>query len=252
MNKILKAIIIEDEVLAQEMLAGMLKQQHSGSIEVLACCQDIPCAVKAIRKFQPDVVFLDIELPGFSGLDLLNFFNDEEINFHIIFTTAYNQYAIQAFKLSAVDYLLKPISPDDLGKAIELLDKRVNVSVYNELRNRFNTPQLKNRLVIHTNQTVRFLVLDDILYLQAHGAYSLITKSDDEQILASKNIRHYEDVLSPFKQFLRCHRSYIVNMDHVSELLRNDGGFLRLKSYEIPISPEKMNTLRDYMGIKER
>lgn len=246
----LKAIIVEDEKLAREMLAHMLREAKSESVEVLACCEDIPGAVKAIRKYQPDVVFLDIELPGFSGLELLNFFNEDEINFHIIFTTAYNQYAIQAFKLAAVDYLLKPVTSEDLYQALQLLDRRVQSENYFELKNRFNNPQLKNRLVVNTNQSIRFLHLDQIIYLEACGAYTIIRQSDGEEIVTSKNIKHYEDILASFPQFQRCHRSYIINMDFVSAFVRNDGGFLRLKEYEIPVSQDKIEFLKKFWNEK--
>jgi len=114
----IKAIIIEDETKAAELLGEMLKEIEP-RIEVLDKCPDLPSAVKSIKKLSPDLVFLDVELPIYNGLQLLNFLNPEEINFKIIFTTASHQHAIQAFNMSAVDYVLKPIQFDKLKIAIQ-------------------------------------------------------------------------------------------------------------------------------------
>jgi len=113
----MKAIIIDDEKRARVSLS-LLLQEYCPEVELVAECENLPEGVKAIRKFNPDLVLLDIEMPGHSGLELVDFFDEKEINFSIIFTTAYNEYAIQAFKLSALDYLLKPIDSDDLSNAL--------------------------------------------------------------------------------------------------------------------------------------
>ena len=110
---IYKAIVIDDEKRARTLLKGMIDELSLG-VQVVELCEDLPDGVKAIRKHKPDLIFLDIEMPGHSGLELLDFFDEQEINFSIIFTTAYNQYAVQAFKLSAIDYLLKPIAVNEL------------------------------------------------------------------------------------------------------------------------------------------
>ena len=109
----IKAIIIDDETQGRKLLQALIIS-HCPQIQVLEECADLPNGVKAIRKHKPDLIFLDIEMPQHSGLDILDFFYEKDIHFGIIFTTAYNEYAVKAFKLSAVDYLLKPISGDDL------------------------------------------------------------------------------------------------------------------------------------------
>lgn len=119
----MKAIIIDDEKQARVSLSLLLKE-YCPEIQLLEECQNLPEGVKAIRKHKPDVIFLDIEMPGHSGLELLNFFDEKEVDFAIIFTTAYNEFAVQAFKLSALDYLLKPIVPDELVSAIAKLKKQ--------------------------------------------------------------------------------------------------------------------------------
>src|SRR5574344_1957550 len=113
----MRAILIDDEKRAR-MNLSILLDENCPQIEIVAECENLPEGIKAIRRLKPDVVFLDIEMPGHSGLELLDFFDEHEVDFSIVFTTAYNEYAIQAFKLSAVDYLLKPINPDELVRAV--------------------------------------------------------------------------------------------------------------------------------------
>jgi len=119
----MKAILIDDEKRARISLS-LLLEEYCSEIQIVADCENLAEGIKAIRKQQPDVVFLDIEMPGHSGLELLDFFNEDEITFDIIFTTAYNEYAIQAFKFSAIDYLLKPIAPEELIDAVNRLKKQ--------------------------------------------------------------------------------------------------------------------------------
>ena len=119
----MKAIIIDDEKRARVSLA-LLIQEYCPNVEIVAECENLSQGVKAIRKHNPDLVLLDIEMPGHSGLELLDFFDENDVNFSIIFTTAYNEYALQAFKFSAIDYLLKPINPEQLADAITRLEKQ--------------------------------------------------------------------------------------------------------------------------------
>lgn len=119
----MKAIIIDDEKRARLNLT-LLVEEYCKNVEVVAECENLPEGVKAIRKHQPDLVLLDIEMPGHSGLELLDFFDENDVKFKIIFTTAYHEYALQAFKFSAIDYLLKPINPEELSNAISRVEKQ--------------------------------------------------------------------------------------------------------------------------------
>ena len=124
-----KAIIIEDEKRAQILLQNLL-EKHFPNVSILAVADDLPSGVKAIHKHKPDFIFLDIEMPNFSGLEILDFFNENEVDFSIIFTTAYNHYAIEALKISAIDYLLKPLNKEDIKEALERYEKKNNT--YNQ------------------------------------------------------------------------------------------------------------------------
>lgn len=232
-----KAIIIDDEEMARTLLKGMV-EEYAASVQVVDVCKDLPSGVKAIRKNKPDIVFLDIEMPGHSGLELIDFFNEEEIDFSIIFVTAYNKYAIQAFKLSAVDYLLKPVDPEDLKTALQLVQKKNVAQQFTELKNNLQL-QLKPRLAISTVSSIKYLDIDQICFFKASGSYTEIYCNNAEMITASKGLKYFEDVLSAYPQFKRCHKSYIVNLNCVDEYIKTDGGSLVIKGQIIPVNSEK-------------
>lgn len=242
----LTAIIIDDEKMARTLLEGML-HEFCKDIQVIDTCPDLPSGIKSIRKNKPDIVFLDIEMPGYSGLELLDFFDENEINFSIIFTTAYNQYALQAFKLSAVDYLLKPIEPVELEKAIERYKKNGNKKNYQFLKENLsgNTTQ---KLAVHTINSVKFIETDQILFFKAEGAYTELMLTNGKVITASKGLKKYEDILKENRSFFRCHKSYIVNLKYITEHVKSDGGYLLVaEKHEVSLSGEKVAELYKLM-----
>jgi two-component system, LytTR family, response regulator len=245
MNKY-KAIIIDDEPMARELLQGMILE-YTPTIEIVALCENLPEGVKAINRFHPDIVFLDIEMPGYSGLDLLDFFNNDEINFSIIFVTAYNQYAIQAFKLSAVDYLLKPIESDDLIQSLSLFEKKLTNNNVQVLKH--NLSSLAKKIAINTANIIVFVNVDDILFFKADGAYTHVVLNDDRDILTSKNLKYFEEVLSGNPKFYRCHKSFIVNIHFISEYVKSDGGYLKVKGHNVALSVDKTATILDKMKL---
>ncbi|WP_163409443.1 LytR/AlgR family response regulator transcription factor [Flavobacterium ajazii] len=241
-----KAVIIDDEEMARTLLNGMLAE-YCKNVEVVDLCKDLPCGVKSIRKNKPDIVFLDIEMPGHSGLELLDFFDESEVDFSIIFVTAYNRYAIQAFKLSAVDYLLKPIETQDLIDAVSLFEKQKEKKQYNILKENLASPSKK--IGLNNVSSISFVELDLILFFQADGSYTKVILKDGKTIIASKSLKHFENVLIGNSDFYRCHKSYIVNINHISEYIKSDGGSLRLGSHEIGISIDKVSILLEKMGL---
>ena len=246
----MKAIIVDDETKARQLLRAMLSDLCP-NVEVVADCDDLPNGVKAIKRHSPDLVFLDIEMPGHSGLELLDFFNDDEVNFNIIFTTAYDHYAIQAFKLSAVDYLLKPLSPKGLVEAVEraMRHKERDNSRMQMLRHHLNGDSSGKLAVPHLNG-LRFLAYDDILYLKGERAYTSIVCKDGTTLTASRNLKHFEDLLAGAKDFFRCHRSFIVNLTYVKEYVRSDGGHLVMEGkVHVSISPERVDALLARVGL---
>lgn len=237
-----KAIIIDDEEMARTLLEGMISE-YCNTVQVIDLCKDLPSGVKSIRKHKPDIVFLDIEMPGHSGLELLDFFNEDEINFSIIFVTAYNRYAIQAFKLSAVDYLLKPIEEDDLKNAIILFEKNKlrSKDTYSVLKDNLKNNGSK-KLSLHTLNSVSFVDTADVLFFQGDGAYTKVVLKGNKTITVSKGLKHFEVLLEDNPDFFRCHKSYLVNLNHISEYIKSDGGYLVVdKILQISVSHDKID-----------
>lgn len=239
----IQAIIIDDELQGRKLLQALIKS-HCTDIHVVEECCDLPNGVKAIRKHKPDLIFLDIEMPGHSGLELLDFFDEKDINFGIIFTTAYNEYAVKAFKMSAVDYLLKPISGADLEEAVERFRKRFvkNEPINSKQEAQFVIEQSGSKIAIPVGQSIKFIDLDDVVYLKAENTYTEIHLQDHSKLLVSRILKNFEDVLEDKPNFFRCHKSYIINRQFVLDYVKSDGGYLVLKPrIEIPISPDKVN-----------
>lgn len=249
----IKAIIVDDEERARILLKGMLNE-FVEEVEVLAECPDLPSGIKAIKKYAPEIVFLDIEMPGHSGLELLDFFNENEVNFDVIFVTAYNQYAIKAFKLSAIDYLLKPIEIDELQESIKRYkskQKRQQID-YQVLKENFHSP-LNEKIAIPVGNAIKFIDLKNIVYLKADSSYSELYFEDGTKLVVSRTLKNFEEILTIENGFLRCHKSYLININSIAEYVKSDGGYVILKNgTSISISPEKTNELLEMMKMVKR
>ena len=246
----MKAIIIDDEKRARVSLSLLLKE-FCPEISLVAECENLPEGVKAIRKLQPDIVLLDIEMPGHSGLELLDFFDEKEIQFSIIFTTAYNEYAVQAFKLSAVDYLLKPIVAEELVNAIARVEKQKHPQ-YKILAENLNQDNFQ-KIAVPSGNSLVIINIADIIYIKGEGAYSEVLMTDKTKHLVSRNLKNFEEILLKDKRFLRTHKSYIVNFDEVVAYNKSDGGWLTMKNgSSVPVSSEKTNFILERIQIVKR
>jgi two-component system LytT family response regulator len=243
----LKTIIIEDEPAAANLLEEMLKDIEP-EVEVIEKCPDLPSGVKSIKRHSPDVVFLDIELPVYSGLQLLEFFNPEEFTFQIIFTTAYNEYAMKAFEMSAVDYLLKPLQEEKLNAAIKrvyLKQAPASLELLPSLKENLQ-PNNYKKIVVPVASGFDILNLKDICYFKAEGSYTNIFFADNSNLLVSKNLKHFEFILSGINHFVRIHRSYIANISYAKKIIRKDGGILLLDNKsELPVAEDKIDKIID-------
>jgi two-component system LytT family response regulator len=246
------AIIIDDEKRARVSLALLVKEFYP-SLEIVAECENLPQGVKAIRKLKPNLVFLDIEMPGHSGLELLEFFDENEVTFDIIFTTAYNEYALKAFKFSAIDYLLKPINPDELVDALKRLEKqKLKLENYKVLQENIKQETL-NKIAVPSGNRILFIETLDIIYIKGEGAYAEIFCQNNIKHLVSRNLKNFEDILCFDNRFIRVHKSYIVNMSFCNSFHKSDGGSLILKNGQnIPISTEKATSIIDYFSMIKR
>lgn len=234
----IKAIITDDEAAARNVLSQLLEMECP-AVEVLALCSDVPQTVEAIRKFQPDVVFLDVQMPHYAGYEIVDFF--DEINFEIIFATAYDQYAIKAFELSAVDYLVKPINRKRLVQAVERLNEKMHQKktiVQFHLLKQALTEKTLDHIVIPELGKQTIIQLADIIAIEAGGAYSHIHLLHGKQLIVTKNIKQFESLLPEIGTFFRSHKSWIVNLAHIQhyaklklEITLADGITAKLSKY---------------------
>ena len=218
--KTIKAIIIDDEERARNTLSSLLLN-YCPEINILATCSNVPDGVIAINIHKPDVVFLDIEMPDYNGFELLGFFR--EIDFDIIFVTAYSEYAIKAFEISAVDYILKPIDIDQLKNSVEKLKQKKLHSQMQEqielLKESYKGDDIR-KIALSMSNGLTFVEVADIVFLEADGAYTTFFLKDGQKILVSKKLKFYEDILSNRSFFFRTHRSYFINVNFIKKYSR--------------------------------
>ena len=237
----MRAIIVDDELNARLALRGILEENFP-EIEIVAENVDVPSAVKSIHAFQPELVFLDIAMPGYSGLELLNFFDVNTINFKIIFVTAFAEYAINAFELSAVDYILKPVRIDALQRALTKVNDSNSLEKIKVLQNNLDLPQNK-KIALNTGDGITFIELLDILYLKADGSYTHFFLSNKNKITVSKKISEFER-LEQVGNFMRIHRSHVINLERIQKILKQDGGTVIMDNGdELSISSDKKTVL---------
>lgn len=220
----IKAIIIDDEKHCIITLAHLLSQFEN--IHVLATTQDSTLSKSLIEQHQPDLVFLDIEMPQINGFEVINQF--ENPSFKVVFTTAYDQYALKALRLNALDYLLKPIDKTDLAVAIEKFQNQGKTDNKEQLQNLhlFTNGKMQDTIALSTQQGLLFVKIDDIMYLEASSCYTYIVMNDKTKHLASKTMATFEEVLSDNPLFFRTHKSHIVNLKFIKQYIRGEGGEL--------------------------
>lgn len=238
----MKAIIVDDELNGRLSLRGILEENFP-EVQILAESKDVPSAVTAIHQYKPDLVFLDISMPGYSGLELLKFFDESQINFKIIFVTAFSEYAVNAFELSAVGYILKPVRVDALQKALhKIMDTNNDLEKLKTLQTNMENP-LDKKVALNTGDGITFLELHNILYLKADGSYTHFYTTDRHRITVAKKISDFER-LEAMGNFLRIHRSHIVNLARIQKILKQDGGMVIMENGEtLSISAERKNNL---------
>ena len=203
----MKAILIDDEENARQALKSLL-ELYFPEVSVLAQCEDVPSGVRAINSFKPNLVFLDIDMPGYSGLRLIEFFSADQLDFQIVFITAYNQYAVQAFEMSALDYILKPVGKDDLGRAIskakKLMESESMVERMAALKVNL-TNDAPKRIAVPSASGYNFVAVDQLMRLQSDGPYTHLVQTNGEKMMASRTLKEFDDMLQtnrPHKCFL--------------------------------------------------
>ena len=236
-----RALVVDDERLARNDLISLLKSYTN--ITVVGEASDVNSALNAIEKLNPDVIFLDIQMPGQTGFDLLNIADTPA---KIIFVTAFDEYALRAFEVNALDYLLKPVNPKRLKDAIDKLD-----GPGSDDTSKLRKLNYDDRLFLQVNSNMKFIKISELISINASGDYSEIMLADGHKGLTVKSMREWEFRL-PEKHFCRVHRSAIINLEFVTKVEKwfNNSYQLHMKGVEAPIvmSRRYASKLKEMMG----
>lgn len=239
MSDTIKAILVDDEESARNILSNLLKR-YEKDIVVVDMCEDVESAVASIHAHKPDVVFLDIEMPNYSGLELIAFF--DEVDFDIVFVTAYGHFAIKAFEIAAFDYLLKPIEllrlDNTIKNLIEKHQRDKDAMNYQILKETLHQKTVQKMVFPHMGQQLAVHV-NEVVAIEANEAYSVIYIANGTQITVSKNLKHFDNLLSDNPEFFRIHKSWIVNYHHVNKYSLTDNSIFLTNSIEAKISKYK-------------
>jgi two-component system, LytTR family, response regulator len=243
----IRAIIVEDEKMSRETLRRLLGK-YCPEVEVVAEADGYRKGVEEIRIHHPDVIFLDIQMPDGSGFRLLEEF--EEIDFEIIFTTAFDQFAIKAIKYSALDYLLKPVIPHDLEEAIARVAKKKAEKAKSKnlefISKGSEFPDEKGqKIILSTAEMIHVINVEDIVRCESDNYYTYYFFIDGRKLLISKTLKENEDLLSPYN-FIRPHKSHLVNIRYIKSFVRQDGGYILMTDgTRIPVSRRKRDKMME-------
>jgi len=249
----LKAFIVDDELQSRNFLSSLL-QKYFPEIGVAGQASTVEEGLEGIKKYNPNIVFLDIQMKSETGFDLLNRLS--EINFALIFTTAYDKYAIKAFRFNAIDYLLKPIVTEELIEAVNKVKQRTPSQSASKVQVDQLYRDIKNPTKIHDNIAVPTLAgfiivpVNEIVYCRASSNYTEFHLTDKKCILSSYTLKQYDEILTQ-QSFFRAHRSYLVNLAHVKMYRRGDGGEIVMSNgHEIELSRTHKDEFLHVLNIR--
>lgn len=241
----IRVILIDDERHAIVTLQHAL--QKFDDVEIVATTQKSSEAKALIEQHKPDLVFLDIEMPFLNGFEVLEQF--DTIDFKVVFVTAYNQYAIKALRMNAMDYLMKPIEQEELREALDKFVNNEMVTTQEQVQqlNQFNSGKILDTLALSTQEGLHFVKTDDIMFLEASGCYTYIYLNNNIKHLVSKNLAVFEEVLKDNPVFFRPHKSHIINLRFIKQYIRGEGGELIMQNNSsITLSRNKK---QEFLGL---
>jgi two-component system LytT family response regulator len=233
----MKALIVDDDSRVVNIISKLIETDFA-DISVVASAEDVETGLKCIERFKPDLLFLDINLPDGTGFDILK--RIEHIDFKIIFITAFGEYALQAIKFSALDYIMKPIEIEELAKAIEKAREIIHLEEeqlkVKSLLENFEEKKSLRRIVLHTSECLHYVYLDEIIRCEADNNYTFFYLTKDRKILVSKTLKEFAELLKD-SGFLRVHQSHLINSLYVDRFVKSDGGYLLMKDKSnVPVS----------------
>ncbi len=237
----MKVLIIDDELNARLLLEGVLND-FCPSITEVCQAENLVNGVKAIREEKPDLVFLDVEMPKYSGLQLLDFIDESEIDFSLIFITAYSEYAIEAFKLNAIFYLLKPINPTEVREAVKKAIKhREKADLQHQLLRLKDVlqPASLQKISLPIDKGILFVELDDIVLIEADRMYCKVVTKSQGELLISRPLKFFTEKLKNSQVFYQSHRSFLINLKHVKQYVKQDGAVIMTENAIASISKDK-------------
>ncbi len=249
----MKVILVDDEKAALVILKHKLMLLHSANIEILAECNNAEDAISAINTLKPDLVFLDIEMPNLSGFDILA--KLQNTDFHVIFATAHEEFVLQALRVNAIDYLLKPVDEDDLALAIDKVEKKMKSSkeptdTISKLLGFLRTTKAK--LQVPTAEGTYFIPYEEIIRIEADGSYSHIFAKDRKKITTSKPIGEFDFLDNNENEFMKVHKSTIINLNMVTKYKRGDGGIaIMIDNVEVDIARRRKDDFLKRLEIKD-
>jgi len=235
----LRALIVDDEERARNTLSSLIREFCPG-IVITGQCSTVPEAADCIKNSAPDLVFLDIEMPEYNGFELFDFV--ENTSFEVIFVTAYDQFAIRAFEVSAVDYLLKPVDIDKLQKAIDKVRLKKSSGAVGDqmqlIKNLYQGEDVR-KIALPMSDGLTFVDIDSIVLLEAEGAYTRFFFNDRLPVLVSKRLKIFEDLLENRPSFFRAHRSYLINLQYLSKYGKGASTLHFTNNMEVSISRDR-------------
>jgi two-component system, LytTR family, response regulator len=250
-SDIIKVLLVDDELTVRSALREILQHRFL-NVKVVGEASNIPEAVREIHQHQPDLLFLDIEMPGYTGLQILEFFNPSEITFDIVFVTAFNEYAIQAFKISAFDYLLKPVNEQEISDMLKRYHLRKAqqqvASRMNLLKETLTSKTSPEKLAIASTNGINFVNINNIVLLEASGSYTNIVLKEGLTLMASKSLGEFESLFETNTSFFKAHRSFIINFKYVKSLTTKDGDQIEMiNGVMVPLSRYRKKEFEEYI-----
>lgn len=248
----IKALIVDDEQKARNILRHYI-ESFIPQVTEIQQADSVDAALELLKNYSPGIVFLDVEMPHKNGFDFL--VENKNPTFDVIFTTAYNQYAIQAIRFSALDYLLKPVDPDELKAAVlrhlEKVDsEEQKKELYNNLVQNIEKKEVKDfKIAVPSNQGVFFFTIDEILRLEADKSYTHIHLVNKKPFIASKTLKHFEEMLDEFK-FIRTHKSHLINPRHITRISNDNEFILLTDGSKVEVSRRKKDEVLQQLNLR--